>query len=179
MPADDLMDDFPPAQDRLVTLSNWRKAPFSAWGFRNVRRLIPTANIAAAGDAVGLEMSLEEVGHIGFTGHDGHPTTVGQALRATRTDAFVVLRRGRVAAEWYDNGMDATTPHIVFSVSKSICGTLGGILADRGLLDPMTASSITSPSLPRQSMPAARSGISSTWRSALPSSKTTKTPRAM
>ena len=59
-----------------------------------------------------------------------------QALRAARTDAFVVLRRGRIAAEWYDNGMDATTPHIVFSVSKSICGTLGGILAGRGLLDP-------------------------------------------
>jgi hypothetical protein len=136
MPADDLMDDFAPAPDRPVTLSNWRKAPFSAWGFRNVRRLIPTANIAASADPVGLEMSLEEVGHIGFTGHDGHPTTVGQALRATRTDAFVVLRRGRIAAEWYDNGMDATTPHIVFSVSKSICGTPGGILAGRGLLDP-------------------------------------------
>ena len=45
-----LMDDFPPAPDRLVTLSNWRKAPFSAWGFRNVRRLIPTANIAASGE---------------------------------------------------------------------------------------------------------------------------------
>ncbi len=42
-----LMDDFPPPPDRLVTLANWRKAPFSAWGFRNVRRLIPTANIPA------------------------------------------------------------------------------------------------------------------------------------
>ncbi len=132
----DLMDDFPPSRDGLVTLANWRKAPFSAWGFRNVRRLIPTANIAASADAAGLEMSLEEIGHIGFTGHDGHPTTVKQALGATRTDALVVLRRGRIAAEWYDNGMDATTPHIVFSVSKSIRGTLGGILADRGLLDP-------------------------------------------
>src|SRR5258706_14766064 len=136
MRADDLMDDFPPPPDRLVTLSNWRKAPFSAWGLRNVRRLIPTANIAAASDAAALEMSLEEIGHVGFADHDGHPTTLRQALRATRTDAFVVLRRGRIAAEWYDNGMDATTPHIVFSVSKSICGTLGGILAGRGLLDP-------------------------------------------
>ena|SRR5437773_550801 len=69
MSAHDLMDDFPPAPDRLVTLSNWRKAPFSAWGFRNVRQLIPTANIAASGDAAGLEMSLEEIGQIGFTGH--------------------------------------------------------------------------------------------------------------
>src|ERR1700704_1239570 len=130
------MDDFPPTPDRLVTLSNWRKAPFSAWGFRNVRRLVPTADIAASGHAIPLETSLEDIGHVGFTGHDGKPTTIGHALRATSTDAFIVLRRGRIAAEWYGRGMSATTPHIVFSVSKSICGTLGGILADRGLLDP-------------------------------------------
>jgi len=131
-----LMDDFPPAPDRLVTLSNWRRAPFSAWGFRNVRRLIPTANIAASRHVTGLEMSLQEIGQVGFNGHDGNPTTVNQALRATDTGAFVVLRRGRLAMEWYGNGMSAATPHIVFSVSKSICGTLRGILADRGLLDP-------------------------------------------
>ena len=83
-----LMDDFPPAPDRLVTLSNWRKAPFSAWGFRNVRRLIPTANIAASGQATALETSLEEIGNIGFNGHDGNPTTVNRALRATLTDAL-------------------------------------------------------------------------------------------
>jgi CubicO group peptidase (beta-lactamase class C family) len=131
-----LMDDFPPGPDRLVTLSNWRKAPFSAWGFRNVRRLIPTANIAPSGRSVPLEISPEDIGHIGFNGHDGKPTTVNQALRATHTDALVVLRRGRLATEWYGDGMSATTAHIVFSVSKSICGMLGGILADRGLLDP-------------------------------------------
>src|SRR5216684_2429257 len=133
----DLMDDFPPSRDRLVTLANWRKAPFSAWGFRNVRRLIPTANIAASNHAAGLvEMSLEDIGHVGFTSHDGNPTTISRALRATNTDAFVVLRRGRLAMEWYGNGMSATTPHIVFSVSKSICGALGGILWGHGLLDP-------------------------------------------
>jgi len=131
-----VMDDFPPTPERLVTLSNWRKAPFSAWSFRNVRRLLPTANIAASGQPMALETSPEEIGHIGFGGHDGNPTTVDRALRATDTDAFVVLRRGRIAAEWYGHGMSAATPHIVFSVSKSICGALGGILADRGLLDP-------------------------------------------
>jgi CubicO group peptidase (beta-lactamase class C family) len=136
MAANDLMDDFPPAPDRLVTLSNWRKAPFSAWGFRNVRQLVPTADIAASGQAIPLETSLEDIRHVGFTGHDGNPATVGEALGATNTDAFIVLRRGRIAAEWYGPGMSAATPHIVFSVSKSICGALGGILADRGLLDP-------------------------------------------
>jgi CubicO group peptidase (beta-lactamase class C family) len=136
MGTNDLMDGFPPSPDRLVTLSNWRKAPFSAWGFRNVRRLLPTAEIAAAGSATPLETSLDEVGDVSFSDHDGRPTTVGRALAATSTDAFIVLRRGRIAAEWYRNGMSAATPHIVFSVSKSICGALGGILADRGLLDP-------------------------------------------
>src|SRR5258708_19137218 len=62
MPADDLMDDFPPAPDRLVTLSNWRKAPFSAWGFRNVRRLIPTADIAAGSDTAGPAKAAGEDG---------------------------------------------------------------------------------------------------------------------
>jgi CubicO group peptidase (beta-lactamase class C family) len=136
MATNELMDGFPPPPDRLVTLSNWRKAPFSAWGFRNVRRLVPTADIAASGHAIPLETNLEDVGQVGFTGHDGEPTTVDRALPATSTDAFIALRRGRIAAEWYGPGMSATTPHIVFSVSKSICGALGGILADRGLLDP-------------------------------------------
>jgi CubicO group peptidase (beta-lactamase class C family) len=136
MGADHVMDAFPPSPDRLVTLSNWRKAPFSGWGFRNVRRLVPTADIAASGRAIPLEIRLEDVGDAGFTGHDGKPTTIGQALPATSTDAFIVLLRGQIAVEWYGNGMSATTPHIVFSVSKSICGTLGGILAERGLLDP-------------------------------------------
>src|ERR1700716_3156834 len=136
MAADSLMDDFPPLPDRLVTLANWRTAPFNAWSFRNVRRLIPTANIAASGDADVLESSAEQMGQIGFVGHGGNPTTVGQELRDTNTDAFVVLRRGRIATEWYGQGMSATTPHIIFSVSKSICGALGGILVDRGLFDP-------------------------------------------
>src|SRR3954469_18031569 len=134
--AANLMNYFPPLPDRLVTLSNWRKAPFSAWGFCNVRRLVPTADIPASGRSVPLEASLEDIGDVGFTGHDGEPTTVSRALSATSTDAFIVLRRGGIAAEWYGPRMSATTPHIVFSVSKSICGALGGILAERGLLDP-------------------------------------------
>ena len=96
--AGDLMRGFPPAPDTLVSLQNWRKAPFSAWGFRNVRSLLPTANIAASNCAAPLEMALTEIGHVEFGGHDGKSTTIAAALRATDTDAFVVLRRGRIAA---------------------------------------------------------------------------------
>src|SRR3981081_1475468 len=100
MAANNLMNGFPPSPDQLVTLANWRKAPFSAWGFRNVRRLIPTANIAASGHATALDTSLEEIGQVGFSGHDGNPTSVKEALRVTQTDAFIALRRGRIAMEW-------------------------------------------------------------------------------
>ena len=62
MAANDLMDGFPPAPDRLVTLSNWRKAPFSAWGFRNVRRLVPTADIAASGHATRSKPASKTIG---------------------------------------------------------------------------------------------------------------------
>lgn len=136
MIANDLMNDFPPSPDKQVTLANWRQSPFNSWSYRNVRRLLPTANIAATNPAAPFASSLENLGDVGFAGLGGRPTTLSKALRATNTDALVVLRRGRIATEWYANGMDARTPHIVFSVSKSICGALGGILTDRGLLDP-------------------------------------------
>ena len=133
--AKNLMTEFPPVRDNLVTLANWRTQPYSDWSFHNVRRLLPTANIAASKQPVALESSLTEIGHIAFDGNKG-PTTLREALRSTNTKGFLVLQRGRIAAEWYSNGMDARTPHIVFSVSKSITGALGGILADKGFLNP-------------------------------------------
>lgn len=135
-PAKKLMTEFPPARDNLVTLANWRTQPSSDWSFHNVRRLLPTANIAASKNPVPLESSLVEIGDVAFEGNKGGRTTLRDALRTTNTKGFLVLRRGRIAAEWYAGGMDATTPHIVFSVSKSICGALGGVLADKGFLNP-------------------------------------------
>jgi CubicO group peptidase (beta-lactamase class C family) len=135
-PEKSLMNEFPPARDKLVTLANWRTQPYSDWSFHNVRRLLPTADIAASRDPAPLENSFAEIGQVAFDGIGGTATTLRDALRSTNTKGFVVLRRGRIAAEWYANGMDARTPHIVFSVSKSICGALGGILADKGLLNP-------------------------------------------
>lgn len=135
-PAKSLMSEFPPARDKLVTLANWRTQPSSDWSFQNVRRLLPTANIAASKIPSPLESSLAEIGHVAFDGAGGTATTLRDALRNTYTHGFVVLRRGRIAAEWYASGMDARKPHIVFSVSKSICGALGGILADKGFLNP-------------------------------------------
>lgn len=136
MTAKRLMSEFPPAQDELVTLANWRRQPFSDWSFHNVRRLLPTANIVASETPAPLHEAPVDVGHVAFDGFGSKQTTLSAMLRETRSKGLIVMRRGRIASEWYAHGLDAVTPHIVFSVSKSITAMLGGILADKGILDP-------------------------------------------
>ena len=136
MTAKSLMNEFPPAQDRLVTLANWRTQPFNDWSYRNVRRLLPTADIPASHTPSQFSYALEDIGGISFNDPDGRAISLNGWLRGTRTNGFVVLRRGRIVTEWYGDGMSGATPHIVFSVSKSICGALGGALVEQGVLDP-------------------------------------------
>jgi CubicO group peptidase (beta-lactamase class C family) len=132
-----LMQGFPPSVDRQVTLANWREAPFSRWGFRNARQLIPTANISRGRHSVRLAGEGGRlVERIAFAGPDGQEWTIGGLLRATFTDGFLVLRGGRIVAERYDGGLAPEQPHILFSVSKSVTAVLVGALAERGRLDP-------------------------------------------
>lgn len=131
-----IMAAFPSAADQQVTLANWRQHPFSEWGFRNVRELLPTANIARAQTPAPLSFAPRHLDDIGFADPRSETIGVGQALRASHTDGIVVSHRGQVVFEWYAHGLTPDTPHLIFSVSKSVAGTLGGILADRGMLDP-------------------------------------------
>lgn len=107
-----------------ATLANWRNPPFSRWAFQHVREIVPSADIPndpervaklpAAPAALGVEDLLEK----------------------TDTDALVVLHRGKLVCERYAHGMQAATPHIFMSVSKSMLGLLAGILAERRVLEP-------------------------------------------
>lgn len=107
-----------------ATLDNWRSPPFARWAFQHVREIVPSADIPndpervaklpAAPVALGVEALLE----------------------TTDTDALVVLHRGKLVYEHYAHGMQAATPHIFMSVSKSMLGLLAGILAERRILEP-------------------------------------------
>ena len=46
------------------------------------------------------------------------------------TDGFVVLHDNRIISEYYDNGLRASQPHLLMSVSKSFAGSLSGILVE-------------------------------------------------
>ena len=135
-----LMQEHPPSVERQVTLTNWRLPPYSRWAFSHVRELIPTANIARGPRAFRLAgESGRPIEDIAFAGPDGEEWTVGRMLGATFTDGLLLLCGGRILAERYDGALGPATPHILFSVSKSVTGVLAGLLADRGRLDPDAA----------------------------------------
>lgn len=114
-----------------VSLANWRRSPWNRWAFHHVSELIPVAPIPAdPARAQALPRDLVLPDRLA----DG--TGIDAFLRESETDGFLVLREGSVVAEWYANGLTAATPHIVFSVSKSISAILAGVLVGQGKLDP-------------------------------------------
>jgi CubicO group peptidase (beta-lactamase class C family) len=69
------------------------------------------------------------------TGDDGAERTLAAFLDESYTDALVVLDHGRIALEWYAQGVFSDEPHILMSVTKSVTALLAGALARSGQLD--------------------------------------------
>ena len=132
----DVMRGFPPAPEARPALDNWDKHPFTSWSFRNMRRLFPTANISrGTGPVWNLRRSMQNLDGIAFKTGEGKQSNVAAMLAATDTDGFIVLHRGRVVCERYENGLDETGLHLAMSVTKSFVGTLFGIFEARGLFN--------------------------------------------
>jgi CubicO group peptidase (beta-lactamase class C family) len=132
----DVMRGFPPAPEARPAPDNWDRHPFMSWSFRNMRRLFPTANIARGNGPVwNLRRSTQNLDGIAFRTADGKASNVAAMLAATDTDGFIVLHRGRIVCERYENGLDETGLHLAMSVTKSFVGTLFGIFEARGLFN--------------------------------------------
>jgi CubicO group peptidase (beta-lactamase class C family) len=132
----DLMRGLPPAGDRVVGVHNWSTYPHLRWGFLHTREVVPTARIERGhGPMLALEADPRDVDDIAFP-WAGRRMAVAEMLDRTFTDGFLVLHRGRIAREHYGPGMTAATTHLLQSVSKSIAGTVAGVLVGRGQLDP-------------------------------------------
>lgn len=118
-----------------VRLSNWRQAPWNVWAFRHVCELIPTARIAATpgltedpvvdpGNLLRLPLSV---------GGDG--ITIADGLHRTFTDALVVMKSGRIIADYHAPNFTLQSRHILFSSSKSVTAVIAGIVYSDGLID--------------------------------------------
>ena len=131
------MTQVPPPVDSGVTSANWRTAQFLQWSFQHVREVVPTARVSRGTGAIAeLREALRPLTDVVVDRLDGGSTTVGAIVGTTYTDGFMVLRDGRVVAEEYPAGMTRETPHALMSVTKSLVGSVAGVLVDQGALDP-------------------------------------------
>jgi CubicO group peptidase (beta-lactamase class C family) len=131
-----LMQGLPPTGDAVVGVHNWSTHPHLRWGFLHTREIVGTARIERGpGPALALETEPKDVASIVFPWAGGR-MTIAEMIDRTFTDGFLVLHRGRIAFEHYGPGMTPTTTHLLQSVSKSIAGTVAGVLVGRGLVDP-------------------------------------------
>ena len=133
----DVMRGFPPPRVQRVTLKNWRTVPFSHWAFRNIRQLLPTAQVSRTLSARDeLDARPIDLGRISFEGIDGKETCLDDFLQDSYTNGFAVLHDNALVFEHYAHGLVPDSAHILFSVTKSVTATLIGILTERGVLDP-------------------------------------------
>src|SRR5262245_44207995 len=116
-------------------LGNWRQAPNNRWAFNHLREVVPTARIAGARTPRRLPRRTGDLSGLAVAAPDGRTMALDEVIRMTFTDALMVLRHGTVFYEWYAHGDAMREPHVIFSVSKSVTGTLAGCLVGDGLLD--------------------------------------------
>jgi CubicO group peptidase (beta-lactamase class C family) len=119
-----------------VNLANWRHSPCSRWAFRNIRAVLPVADIASSADAVWpLPVRAMSLAQFRLGSEGGVTLGLDDVLRATATDGIVILHDGHVVFEAYDHGLTPHAPHIIMSATKSIVGLVTGILQGDGDLD--------------------------------------------
>jgi len=132
-----IMQGSPP--ERLIDMSKWDKGPDNRWAFQHISEIIPTANISRGLAPVSpLQRAPADLSKLVFTTpKKNKKMSVAKMLETTYTDGFIVLHDGKVVFEKYYNGMTPDTRHLLMSVSKSVTGTLAGILVDDGRLNPL------------------------------------------
>jgi len=135
------MQGAPPPPDKQVRFDDGSMYAFPQlrWAQSNIRRLVPTTNVAR-GDApvcVLPRADRDDIDGVAFTPLGGNqPMTWAQSLAANYTDGIVVLHRGRIVHERYFGALDAQRPHIAWSVTKSFFGLIAAALIVEGALDP-------------------------------------------
>ena len=124
-------------EDTQPTLANWRLPPFNREAFSKVREIIPTASINRI---KGIAIENNEPVNIKLTVkiRENEETVLDEFLRKTTADAFHVSHKGKTIYTWHSDYCSSTTPHIIFSVSKSLTALLIGCVIDEGLLSEET-----------------------------------------
>lgn len=113
-------------QKNIADITNWKTSPFSRWAFHHVHQFIPTINV---------ENDIQHTGFLKKASRSINGIMLRLLLKATATDAIVILHQGQIVYESYANGNDAHTPHILMSATKAVVGLIAGILEAKGKID--------------------------------------------
>jgi len=135
-PALPIMQGIPVPPEWRVPPHDWDNPPWNRWSFQHVRELIPTVNVPCGPKPWHLPGTPIDAADVPFTNTRDLDTTFGKMLDDTYTDATLIWHDGRVLVESYFNAMTSATPHIIYSVSKSVTSAVTGILIGDGLMDP-------------------------------------------
>ncbi|KAK4560780.1 hypothetical protein LTR86_005359 [Recurvomyces mirabilis] len=114
-----------------INISNWREPPHNVWGFTHVDEILTTQVIKKSTSPKNLLTGENNT----FKGFDVKSMDLKALLDYTRTDGFIVLHRGKIIYEHYMNDNDASSKHIMFSMTKSVTGLIAGILHQQGKLN--------------------------------------------
>ena len=130
------MVGFPPALDKRVTPDNLYLYPFNRWTLQSTRRFTRTAStLTERKDVHPIPEKLDSALLNTNLTINGADHTVATMRDRTFTDALVVVKDGNLVAEWYGNGMTASKPHYISSVTKGVTGLLAELLIAQGRLD--------------------------------------------
>ena len=130
-----LMQGFPPPDDKRVTKLNWLKYPNTVYSLQHIRELFPTQLVSRGMGPVKTLPNGKPLKEFTFKNDKGAESSFLQFQRDTYADAILVLHKGRIVYERYDHGMTPTTPHLLFSSTKSFVGLIAQMLVSDGKLN--------------------------------------------
>jgi CubicO group peptidase (beta-lactamase class C family) len=134
----------PPPPDKLILFADgsFARFPRTRWSYSNMRQLLPTSVVRRADRPVRTlprdeRSDLDAISFVPLGG--GDTMTWAESLLANYTDGILILHRGVIVYERYFGVLDAHTPHIAYSVTKSFVATVAATLVHEGLIDEQAA----------------------------------------
>jgi len=130
-----IMQGSPPAW--IVPKAEWDRPPWNRWSFQHVREILPTVEVwRGNGHRHKFARAERDLDELPFA-CEGASTTLARHLDDAYADGFLVIKDGAIVFERYFNEMTERTLHLSQSMAKSVTGMVFGILAGRGLIDPL------------------------------------------
>jgi CubicO group peptidase (beta-lactamase class C family) len=120
--AEETAGSLPPSAATIAMRWQWLNPEVNAFTFRNTQQVFAFRTVSAPDAARDLAQGAAMA----------MPGDYAVWADRTFTNAFMVLKDGEVVFEDYRNRMTADTPHIAFSMTKTITAMLVGQALDRG-----------------------------------------------